>query len=94
MYIADYSHMTDASASDREFFAAVDAGVIAQNACLCCAAAGLVTVVRGLVDRKRLAPAMWLRQDQRIVLARTVGFPAAGDAGSGGHMEVILGVSP
>jgi len=30
-------------------------------------------VVRGLVDRRKLAPALQLRADQRIVLAQTVG---------------------
>jgi phosphoribosylcarboxyaminoimidazole (NCAIR) mutase len=44
---------------------------------LICAAAGLATVVRGLVDRKTLAPALGLRMEQRIVLGQTVGFPAA-----------------
>lgn len=77
VYVADFSRMPEASATDREFFAAVDAGVIAQNVYLYCAATRLATVVRGLVDRKRLAPAMGLRQDQRIVLAQTVGFPGA-----------------
>jgi len=38
--------------------------------------AGLGCVVRGLVDRRKLAP-MGLRRDQRIVLAQTVGFAAA-----------------
>jgi hypothetical protein len=37
----------------------------------------LAVVVRGLVDRKKLAPAMGLRRDQRIVLAQSVGYPAA-----------------
>jgi len=77
VYVADFSRMSDASAQDRVYFAAADAGVIAQNVYLYCAAAGLATVVRGLVDRKRLAPAMGLRRDQRIVLAQTVGFPAS-----------------
>lgn len=77
VYVADFARMPEASAADREFFAAVDAGVIAQNVYLYCAATRLAAVVRGLVDRKRLAPAMGLRQDQRIVLAQTVGFPAA-----------------
>jgi hypothetical protein len=43
----------------------------------CCAAMNLAAVVRGLVDRKKLAPAMGLRREQRIVLAQSVGFPAA-----------------
>ena len=45
---------------------------------LFCAATGLASVVRGLVDRKTLAPAMGLRREQRIVLAQPVGFPASG----------------
>jgi hypothetical protein len=31
-------------------------------------------VVRGLIDRKKLAAAMGLGVDERIVLAQTVGF--------------------
>lgn len=77
VYVADFSRMAGASAEDRTFFAATDAAVIAQNVYLFCAATGLATVVRGLVDRKKLAPAMGLKRDQRIVLAQTVGFPAA-----------------
>jgi nitroreductase len=77
VYVADFARMTDASAEDRAFFAATDAGVIAQNVYLFCASAGLACVVRGLVDRRKLAPALGLRVDQRIALAQTVGFPAA-----------------
>ena len=77
VYVANLSRMTDASAEDRAFFLAADAGFIAQNVYLFCASEGLATVVRGLVDRKALAPAMRLRPDQRIVLAQTVGYPAA-----------------
>lgn len=39
------------------------------------AAAGLATVVRAMVDRKRLAEALHLRPAQRIALAQTVGYP-------------------
>jgi nitroreductase len=77
VYVANLTRMTDASAEDRLFFLAADAGFVAQNVYLFCAAEGLATVVRGLVDRKALAPAMGLRTDQRIVLAQTVGYPAA-----------------
>jgi nitroreductase len=76
VYVADFSRMKDASETDRTFFAATDAAVIAQNVYLFCAAMDLAVVVRGLVDRKKLAPAMGLRRDQRIVLAQSVGFPA------------------
>ncbi len=77
VYVADFSRMKDASETDRTFFAATDAAVIAQNVYLFCAAMNLAAVVRGLVDRKKLAPAMGLRPEQRIVLAQSVGFPAA-----------------
>jgi SagB-type dehydrogenase family enzyme len=76
VYVADFARMPHANAEERAFFAAADAGTIAQNVYLFCAANGLATVVRGLVDRKTLAPALGLRQEQRIILAQTVGFPA------------------
>lgn len=76
VYVADFSRMIDASAEDRTYYAAADAGFVAQNVYLYCAAAGLACVVRGLVDRRKLAPLLKLTVDQRIVLAQTVGFPA------------------
>ena len=76
VYVADFSRMKEATEEDRIFFSATDAAVIAQNVYLCCAALNLATVVRGLVDRKRLAMAMQLRREQRIVLAQCVGHPA------------------
>ena len=76
VYVADFERMKDASDEDHIFYASADAGVIAQNVYLFCAANRLATVVRGLVDRKHLAPALGLGQKQRIVLAQTVGYPA------------------
>jgi len=74
VYVADFGKMVDANAEDRTFYASADAGFVAQNVYLYCAAAGLACVVRGLVDRRRLAPALQLHIDQRIVLAQTVGY--------------------
>lgn len=74
VYVADFGKMVDASAEDRTFYASADAGFVAQNVYLVCATAGLGCVVRGLVDRRRLAQALRLRADQRIVLAQTVGY--------------------
>jgi SagB-type dehydrogenase family enzyme len=76
VYVADFAKMGDAGADDRTFYAAADAGFVAQNVYLCCAATGLGCVVRGLVDRRKLAAALKLPVDQRIVLAQTVGYPA------------------
>jgi hypothetical protein len=41
---------------------------------LYCAAAGLSCVVRGLVDCRKLVPALRLRADEQIVLAQRVGY--------------------
>lgn len=73
VYVADFGKMHDATAEQRTFYAAADAAVIAQNVYLFCAAAGLATVVRGLIDRRSLAAALGLAVDHRIVLAQTVG---------------------
>ena len=75
VYVADFARMTGASPSEREFLAGVAAGCIAQNVYLACAACALGTVVRGLVDRRALAPALGLSPTQRITLAQTIGVP-------------------
>ncbi|MGE5241868.1 MAG: nitroreductase family protein [Bacteroidota bacterium] len=76
VYVADFNRMEGAAAEQKEFYAATDAGFIAQNVYLYCASANLATVVRGSVDRDALAKAMGLASHQRIILAQTVGYPA------------------
>lgn len=75
IYVADYSRMGGASAEDRDFYSATDTGFIAQNVYLYCASEGLATVIRGSIDRDVLAKAMQLRDNQKIVLSQTVGYP-------------------
>ncbi len=75
IYVADYSRMGGASVEDRNFYTAADTGFIAQNVYLFCASEGLATVVRGSIDRDVLAKAMGLRDNQKIVLSQTVGYP-------------------
>ncbi|HZP88820.1 MAG TPA: SagB/ThcOx family dehydrogenase [Burkholderiales bacterium] len=75
VYVANLSSMTGARPEDQTFYSAADAGFISQNVYLVCAAEGLATVVRGLIDRNALSAAMRLRAEQRIVLAQTVGYP-------------------
>lgn len=75
VYVADFSKMSGATDEQRAFFAAADAAVVAQNVYLFCACTGLATVVRGLIDRRKLAPALGLARHERIVLAQTVGYP-------------------
>jgi SagB-type dehydrogenase family enzyme len=76
VYVADLDRMEGAAAEQKDFYAATDAGFIAQNVYLFCASANLATVVRGSVEREALAKAMGLAPHQRIILAQTVGFPA------------------
>ena len=78
VYVADFDRMEGAAAEQKEFYAATDAGFIAQNVYLFCASANLATVVRGSVERVALAKAMGLAPHQRIMLAQTVGYPAKG----------------
>ncbi len=78
VYVADFDRMIDASAEDRAFYSAADAGFIAQNVYLYCASAGLAVVVRGLIDRDALSAALGLDRHQRIILAQSVGYPAGG----------------
>jgi SagB-type dehydrogenase family enzyme len=76
VYVADLARMTDTSAQNRELYAAIDTGVIAQNVYLHCAAMGLGCVLRGLVDREALARVLKLAPAQRVIAAQSVGYPA------------------
>ena len=75
IYVANLSKMDKLSADNIYFYAEADTGFISQNVYLYCASEGLVTVVRGLIDKIALAKAMKLRSDQKIILAQTVGYP-------------------
>jgi len=73
IYVADYSKMNGAD-EEKDFYSAVDTGFISQNVYLYCASDGLVTVVRGWVDKETLGEAMNLGSEERIILAQTVGY--------------------
>jgi SagB-type dehydrogenase family enzyme len=74
VYVADFDRMAEVEERDRPFLAGADAGCIAQNVYLHCAAAGLATVVRASIDRRALAQALGLLKTQRVTLAQTVGY--------------------
>ena len=75
IYVADYSRMGGGNTEERNFYSAADAAFISQNVYLYCASEGLATVVRGSMDRDVLAKAMQLRDNQKIILSQTVGYP-------------------
>ncbi|MFA6742826.1 MAG: SagB/ThcOx family dehydrogenase [Candidatus Neomarinimicrobiota bacterium] len=76
IYVADYAKMGSIEDETKKFYAATDAGFVAQNVYLFCASEGLACVVRGMVDRDALAKAMRLKPDHNIILAHTIGYPA------------------
>ncbi len=75
IYVADTAKMGGGNAEDKILYSGADTGFVAQNVYLFCASEGLVTVVRASVDRPALAKSLNLRQEQRIILAQTVGYP-------------------
>jgi len=75
IYVSDFSKMGDAEENKKFFNSAANTGFISQNVYLYCASEGLVTVVRGLIDKPDLEKAMKLRPDQKVILAQSVGYP-------------------
>ena len=75
IYVADLSKMSRLSTGDADFYSATDTGFISENVYLFCASSGLVTVVRGMIDKPALAKAMKLKPNQKIILAQTIGYP-------------------
>ena len=77
VYVSDYAKLSGTDV-EKAFYSGAHTGFISENVYLFCAAEGLATVVRAMIDRPRLAVAMKLRPDQRITLSQTVGYPKKG----------------
>lgn len=77
IYVADHERMKLVPAGQREAFAFAAAGAMAQNVYLFCASAGLATVIRAWFDHRALSQAMGLDAERQLLLAQTVGRPAA-----------------
>lgn len=75
IFVANFSKMRG-SDDDKKFFSAIDTGYISQNIYLFCASEGLATVVRASIDKPALARAMKLGENQKIIVAQSVGYPA------------------
>lgn len=75
IFVADYSRMGKRPQKDKDFYSATDAAFISQNVYLFCASEGLGTVVRGAIDRDKLARKMKLSSEQKIILAQSIGYP-------------------
>ena len=75
IFVADFSKMGAATNDQKVFYSAAATGFISQNVYLYCASEGLATVVRALIDRPALEKVMRLREDQKVTLAQSVGYP-------------------
>jgi SagB-type dehydrogenase family enzyme len=75
IYVANYAKFGDIEDERKTFYSAADTGFISQNVYLFCAAFGLGTVVRDWIDRPTLAKKIRLKEEQKIILAQTVGYP-------------------
>jgi len=75
VYVVDHARMKLVPVGQRDRFASVAAGAIAQNVYLFAASAGLSTVLRAWIDRAAVADALGLGHAQRVLLSQTVGFP-------------------
>ncbi len=75
VYVADHARMRMVPAAQREAFAYVAAGAIAQNVYLFAASNGLAAVIRAWIDREAIAGALGLTHDQQVLLSQTVGYP-------------------
>lgn len=75
VFVADHARMALVPVSQREAFAHVAVGAVAQNVYLYCAAAGLATVLRAWIDREAIAQALGLAMSEQVLLAQTVGYP-------------------
>jgi len=75
VYVADLARMGGMDEATQMYYAAADTGFIGQNVYLYCASEGLATVFRAMIDKPKLAEAMKLRPDQRIMFSQTVGMP-------------------
>ncbi|MBN1982998.1 MAG: nitroreductase family protein, partial [Chitinivibrionales bacterium] len=74
VYVADLTKLGAKAGDPVTISQGANCGFIAQNVYLYCASAGLVTVVRGLVDREELSKALKLEETHRVLLAQSVGW--------------------
>ncbi|HUX91352.1 MAG TPA: SagB/ThcOx family dehydrogenase [Gallionellaceae bacterium] len=75
VYVANHTRMSLVHVAQREMYASVAAGAIAQNVYLFAASNNLSTVIRAWIDRSAIADALGLSHDQQVLLSQTVGFP-------------------
>jgi len=76
VYVADLAKLDYALNDTGLINTAAGVGFIGQNVYLYCASEGLAAVVRGSIDRDKLHDIMHLQEEQQIILAHSIGYPA------------------
>ena len=74
VYVGDLAKAGNEPEVEKMFTEALETGFIGQNVYLYSASEGLATVFRLRIDQPKLAKALKLRPDQRIIGAQTVGL--------------------
>ncbi len=74
IYVSDLSKLGNPDSDDTKIYSAADCAFAAQNVYLYCASQNLATVVRGSIDRTKLAEILNLKENQKVILAQTVGY--------------------
>lgn len=72
--VSDAARFRAGSAEQKYEWGAIDTGIISQNISLFCAATGLKTRPRALIDRERIRELLQLGDSQRVFLNHPVGY--------------------
>ncbi len=75
LYVSDFAKIKSNDSDETKLiFTSVSAGLMAQNVYLYCASQNLSVVLRGLIPKEKLAAAIKLRPEQKILISQTVGY--------------------
>lgn len=72
--VSDAARFRAGSDEQRQEWGALDAGIISQNISLFCAATGLKTRPRAMMDKEKIKDILRLRPTQRVLLNHPVGY--------------------
>lgn len=74
LLVSDISRFGRGDESQKLEWAAIDAGIVAQNVMLFCASEGFATVPRSFMDRQKLREILMLKDSQHIMLNIPVSY--------------------
>ncbi len=72
--VSDLSKFSRGDDAGKAAWAALDAGIVSQNISLYCAAGGLATVPRAMINFEELKNILKLKDNQKIMLNHPVGY--------------------